>query len=98
MKKVLLVLFATTAFAILPPLAQSIRETEALLSDPKFYNSLGSAEMIEEIIRTESGFLVITQNYAMRVDVKYKGREGGRVGPVAFDLEFHSPDRLGTMK
>lgn len=94
MKKALFILFATTAFAILPPLAQSIRETESLLSDPRFYSSLGSAEMIKEIVRVENGFLVITQNYAMRVDVKYKGREGQRVGPIAFELEFHQPDRL----
>ncbi len=96
MKKLIFVFLVSSGFAALPPLAQSTRELQALLSDSRFYSSLGSAEMIREIIRTENGLLVLTQNYAMRVDVKYGGRDREVVGPIHFDLEFQHPVNLKT--
>lgn len=96
MKKIFFVLLASTTFAALPPLAQSTRELQALLSDGKFYESLGSAEPIKDIIRTDKGYLVLTQNYAMRVDVKYGGGDRKIIGPVHFELEFNPPVDLRT--
>ncbi len=96
MRKFLFVLFASTAFAALPPLAQSRRELQAVLADNRFYNSLGSAEMIQEIIRTNEGFLIFTQNYSMHVDVKYGGGDRRVIGPIHFELEFHQPVNLRT--
>ncbi len=97
MKKLLFILLASTSFAALPPLAQSTRELQAVLSDNQFYQNLGGAELIKEIIRTEKGFLVLTQNYVMRVDVKYGSRGDQKmVGPVSFELEFHAPVDLRT--
>ena len=97
MKKLLLILFVTTtAFGALPPLAQGIREMQALFSDHRFYEGLGSAEILKDVIRTESGYLVLTQNYAMKVDVNYERRSDGMVGPVQFDLEFNTPVNLET--
>ncbi|MGB7978787.1 MAG: hypothetical protein WCF19_06485 [Chlamydiales bacterium] len=88
MKKWIFILLASTTFGALPPLAQSIRELQALLADGRFYDALGSAGRIQEIIRTEHGYLVITQRYTMEVDIKY-GR--GVIGPVPFEFEFHEP-------
>lgn len=88
------VLIASTTFAALPPLAQSTREMQALLSDGKFYESLGSAEQIKEIIRTDQGYLILTQNYVMRVDVKYGGGDRKIIGPIHFELEFNPPVNL----
>lgn len=96
MKKWIFILLASTSFAALPPLAQSVREFEALLSDAKFYDSLGSAEKIRDILRTESGFLVFSEHYVMRVDVKYGGREQRIIGPAHFELEFQQPIDLRT--
>lgn len=90
MKKWVFILLASTSFAALPPLAQSSREIQALLTHSQFYQNLGSAEQIQNIIRTEEGYLVLTQNYAMLVDIKYGG-EQKRIGPVQFQLEFHEP-------
>lgn len=96
MKRLLLILFATTAFGALPPLAQGVREMQALLSDHRFYQALGSSEILKDVIRTDSGYLVLTQNYAMKVDVKYERRTDGVVGPVQFNLEFNPPVNLET--
>lgn len=83
---------SSVTFAALPPLAQSSREIQAVLADGRFYESLGSAEVVKEIIRTQNGFLVMTQNYAMKVDVKYTPRgETTFAGPAQFTLEFHAP-------
>jgi len=91
MKKLIFIFLASTAFAALPPLAQSTRELQSLLSDTRFYDALGSAELIKDIIRTEKGYLVLTQNYAMRVDIEYGGGDKKIIGPIHFELKFHQP-------
>lgn len=96
MKKWIFILLAQAGFAALPPLAQSIREYEALFSNPKFYEFLGSAERIRDVLRTEHGFLVFTENYVMKVDVVYGGRDQRLIGPVQFELEFEQPIDLRT--
>ena len=97
MKKLIFIFLASTTFGLLPPLAQSTRELQALLADSRFYESLGSAELVKDIIRTDKGYLVLTQNYAMRVDLKYEGRGDQKfVGPAQFQLEFHPPIDLRT--
>ncbi len=94
MKKMMFILLASTAFGALPPLAQSTRELQALLSDGRFYESLGSAETVKNIIRTEKGYLVITQNYFLPVEVKYGGGDQKIIGPIHFELEFKRPINL----
>ena len=91
MKMIIAVLFAIGAHAALPPLAQSAREIQAILTDPKTYQILGSAEQIQEVRKTDTGYLVVTKNYQLQVDVRYGG--GDRIaGPVHFELE-HLPLR-----
>ncbi len=89
-------LFATSLFAALPPLAQSTRELQALLADSHLQDWLGSGELIQDIIRTENGYLVMTRNYAMRVDIQYTPTEQKRVGPAQFQLQFNKPISLQT--
>ncbi len=91
MKKLIFIFLASSTFAVLPPLAQSTREVQALLADGRFYDALGSAEQIKEIIRTDKGYLVFTENYAMRVDIKYGGGDKKIMGPIHFELEFYKP-------
>ncbi len=94
MRKLIFLFLTTTAFAALPPLAQSTREFQALLSDQRFYDSLGSAEQIKEIIRIKNGFLVLTKNYMMQVGVKYTGADQRIMGPIRFELDFQKPINL----
>ena len=87
-----LLLAAASLFGALPPLAQSSREIQALLSDSQMQTLLGGAEWVQEIVRTETGYVVMTQNYLLRVDVEYL--RAGRPGPVPFQLHFQDPIEL----
>lgn len=78
-----------TAFAALAPLNESIAELDALLSDNQLTMQLGSGEPLLEIIRTADGYLLLTPNYRLRVDVIYLSQK--RPGPQKFKLVFHSP-------
>lgn len=88
---VLLMLSAGSAFASLPPLYQSLRELQALLTSEGLQESLGSGEVIQEIVRTAQGYVVTTQNYHLTVDVQYA--HPGKIGPAEFDFQFHPPIR-----
>ncbi len=79
-----------TLFGALSPLAQSIKEMQAILADTHIQD-LGSAEAILEIVKVDTGYLVISQNYSMLVDVTYK-TDQKKVGPVPFQLQFHAPE------
>lgn len=76
---------AINAFGALPPLYQSIREYKALIESPEL-SQLGSAEMIKEIQRDETGFTVLSERKTLHVDVVYDPQD--QPGPVKFHLEF----------
>ena len=83
-------LFASsTAFAALPPLAQSVRELEAILQSDQTYSLLGGASPIVEIDRVADGYIVKTNEQEMQVDVVYLPPEN--IGPARFKLVFHTP-------
>lgn len=89
MKIFLTALFLTsTLCAALPPLAQSSREIQAILSDPELQKRLGSAEAIDNILRTEKGYVIMTSRHLLRVDVAYTHNQP-HIGPIPFTLEFH---------
>lgn len=76
-------------FSTLPPLAQSSKEIQALVADSRMQTSLGSAEGIQEIVRTTNGYVVITPHYSLRADIEYLPL--GRPGPVPFQFHFYEP-------
>ncbi|MEN9655054.1 MAG: hypothetical protein RL235_1166 [Chlamydiota bacterium] len=83
-----LLLFATTSlFAVLSPLAQSAREIDTILSDTRLYDVIGSGEAIVQIIKTEGGYVLLTPQHIVKVDVLYLPSH--RVGPIEFKIEFH---------
>lgn len=84
-----LLAFSSAAFATLPPLAQSEREIKAILDAPETYKRLGGADPIEQIARTENGYLLVTAHKELLVDVHYLPTQ--KVGPVEFELIFHPP-------
>ncbi len=86
MKKWCFVFFASSGFALLPPLAQGIREIQTLLSDSRLYGALGSAEIIQEIVRNETGYMIVTPHYVLQADIHYLPL--GKVGPAKFEFEF----------
>lgn len=82
-------LFGSTLFGALPPLAQSIREMQAILGDSQMQKLLGSGESIQEMIRIETGYAVITTRYILHVDVEYQKPKFP--GPIPFALHFYDP-------
>jgi len=88
----LLAISCGAAYGLLPPLPQSIREIEAILADPRLYQSLGSPEMIVGIERTEHGYVVLTSNYSLQVTLTYTPLP--YPGPAQFVLDFHTPELI----
>jgi hypothetical protein len=91
MKKLLFLalVLSGSAYAALPPLAQGIREIDAIVTDPELYQLLGSSEAIQQVIKTEGGYAVLTRNYYLRVNVKYIPNQ--LIGPASFELRFSQP-------
>lgn len=70
---------------LLPPWAQTKVEKEAIQKDPRLKDFIGEEKIIE-IIKTEKGYVVITEKHQLDVAVNYIPR--GYPGPAKFELEF----------
>lgn len=83
-------IFASPAiFAALPPLARSNVEIQAILQSQETYRILGGGERIDQLIRTENGYLLITAHKELLIDVHYL--HSGKIGPGEFELLYHTP-------
>ena len=99
MKKAICFIFACMipamgVFGLLPPLAQSTREIQAILSDSRTYEYLGGGQIIQNVTKTRSGYVVMTQDYLMRVDIGYL--QSQTIGPAVFECHFYHPVSLET--
>jgi hypothetical protein len=79
-------LMCQTAEGVLPPFYESVAEIKAILNDPQLGEKMGYP--IERIQRNESGYIVVTRDKSIQVDVVY--RHNG-IGPAKFQLQFHEP-------
>jgi hypothetical protein len=79
-------LFTSTLCGALPPLAQNFRELQAILSDPRTLELLGSAERFDSISKIDTGYLIETRNHSLQIDVEYLSSH--RIGPAPFTLHF----------
>jgi len=80
--------FRAEGLKLLPPEIQEEIEKQAILANPKLVELLGNA-IIESIEKNEDGYLVITSDYQMQIDVKYLPQP--MPGPAQFELNFHQP-------
>lgn len=88
-----LLLAATTFYAqaALPPLWESVREYKALLNSSKELGEhLKPGDMINDIKRDESGFVITATHTTIKVDVVYEPIDNA--GPAKFHLVFHEAD------
>jgi hypothetical protein len=76
--------------AALPPFYQSLNEYRALLNSPELAKKLGSVESIQEIQRTDSGFIITTTKHTMDVDIIFDPQN--HPGPAQFHFFFHDLD------
>lgn len=95
MKKIIFSLFlltAQSAFALLPPLHQSVKEIETILSSEDLTQGLPPSQTIHSIVAYDTGYVVSTQEYQIVVEVRKQPQE--RPGPAQFELIFHEPTKL----
>lgn len=76
--------------AALSPYYESMREYKALLDSPELTQQLGSGNAIEDIQRSEKGFLIKTTRQALQVDIVYDPVD--HPGPQKFHFQFHQAD------
>jgi len=91
MKKICFTAFlvlASQGFCILSPLNQSIREMNAVL-DSFELRKLNQSEEIQEIVRSDSGFVVLTNDSVINVSIVYN--PSTLIGPRQFSLQFEEP-------
>lgn len=82
-----LLFYTTSAFAVLPPMWQSVSEIETMLQSPYLKEHFSSHEPIEEIRKEESDTYVLrTRSHSVRVRVHY--HPSTRPGPTQFSLSF----------
>jgi hypothetical protein len=88
MKKLLpLLLLTNSAFALLPPLYESIAQLQTLL-DQKL--PLESAEVIESITKTDEGYLIKT-NYSS-LNAVITPLPQSKPGPAKYEIRFEKPN------
>jgi len=93
MKKVLFLAVALMtlngmASAALPPLWQNVAELKAILNDKQLGDTVQSGEVIEDIKKTETGWLIVTNHQEVPIQVVYA--PATRPGPAQFTVVFPS--------
>ena len=76
----------TQAFCALPPLPQSIREIDAILSHDFLKTEDMTPEMIWQIQKTEYGYVLETTHFIIPVEVCYQPQN--MPGPVPFNVTY----------
>lgn len=72
--------------AALPSMPQSMREIEAILSDPLFVSSEVINESLWSIEKTPTGYTLTTQHFVIPVEVHYLPPQN--IGPVPFEFQI----------
>lgn len=88
----ILLLTAQPAFGLLPPLFQSVREIEAIVSSEDLKVKIPPSQPIHALTKVEKGYILETQDYQMAIDVVYK--QQATPGPMQFELIFKEPTRV----
>ncbi|KPK33176.1 MAG: hypothetical protein AMS24_02040 [Chlamydiae bacterium SM23_39] len=89
MKKIIFILSICSSFGFsaLPPLYQNSKEIKKILNDNRLYKKLGSDQTIENITKSEKGWIITTPKYTLKIDVEYLPKSK-ILGPVDFKLHF----------
>jgi len=89
MNKLIFVLsfLSSIGFAVLPPLYQNTKEIKKILNDDRLYEKLGSDQIIENISKSNTGWIITTSKYKLKIDVEYLPKSK-ILGPIDFKLNF----------
>ena len=81
-----LLLVPKLVFAALAPLPQSLREMEKVLMYPGLSDFISQGDRVNQVIRVQDGYLVITNKTVIKAKMIYK--KSSTIGPQKFSLEF----------
>jgi len=79
-------LFSPSLLAALPPYYQSAKEIIAILNSSIVAQKLSTPYPIDSIKKTEKGYRLAAGKCELEVNIIYKPREDGLVGPVNFEI------------
>ena len=91
----LILLFSSEAFALLPPLYQNINEITAILNNKEVTDQLESGRSILKIIKTKSGYKIVANECTLEVKVVYHGTKNSMPGPAEFQIQ---PEKIQCHK
>lgn len=74
-------------YAVLPPLYQTAKEIDALVTSEELGRFLTSADVIMRIDKIDTGYLITTNKHRLYVDVIALPQQ--QPGPVRFTLHFN---------
>jgi hypothetical protein len=94
MKKILFALtvflsFNGIAFSSLPPLWQNVAEINAMINDKELANHLTSGDVIQDIKKTDDGWIIVTNHNHLPVHIVYATMS--QPGPARFNVVFDTP-------
>ena len=79
-------LLSCKAFAALPPMPESLREIEAILSHEFLKSPEMTAETIWQIQKTETGFILETTHFIIPIEIISLPKEN--LGPAPLEVQF----------
>ncbi len=87
----LFLLLTAPAFALLPPLYQSVTELQEIMDSDELTKYLPTSQKILSITAVGIGYILRTQEYQMLIEVQYQ--QQSKMGPALFELIFHEPTK-----
>lgn len=89
MKKLILlsVLSLNTAYALLPPLWESVAQIKAILTDEHLKDYLDSGELIESIDRSDDGYTIKTNHSELKAIIQALPQT--MPGPARYEVRFN---------
>ena len=85
-----------SAFAVLPPLYQSLTELKTIINDERLGQYLQSGDLITDIRKVNDGYLIETNRGQLLAKVVYQ--PNNMPGPARFKIEFEQANGNAIQK
>lgn len=86
-----LLIMVQSAWAALPPAAESLRRIKAITESKELYDNLESADWVNAITQEGDGYVVKTQKCILHVDVKSLDKQPSHprlIGPLPLVIDI----------
>jgi hypothetical protein len=93
-----ILLLTGKTFAVLAPIYQSTKEINSILIDKRLIDKLTPYDVIQNIIKTKNGYLVISNLHFVQIDMVKQMQPKGFAGPLKYALIFHDAITIDKLK